>query len=81
MVILMIAYATSDERIAIVTAAQAPVHLGPLSESQISYTAPDGTELKALAERGEWLQVSDRSERSGWVQATNALIFTHRSDN
>jgi tetratricopeptide (TPR) repeat protein len=80
MVILMIAYATSDERIAIVTAAQAPVHLGPLSKSQISYSATDGTELKALAERGEWLQVSDRSERSGWVQATNVLTFTYRSD-
>ena len=79
LVVLVIAYSSSDERVAIVATSQAPVHLGPLSESQVSYTAPDGTELKALAERGDWLQVSDRSERSGWVQATNVLIFTYRS--
>ena len=77
-VVLMIAYNTSDERTAIVTASQAPVHLGPLSESQVAYTAVDGTELKALAQRGDWLQVSDRSERFGWVQATNMLIYAQR---
>ena len=80
-VVLIVSFAASDVRIAVVTAGQAPVHLGPLSESQISYTAPDGTELKALAERGDWLQVSDRSDRSGWIQATNVLIFTYRQAN
>src|SRR5688572_15151455 len=77
-ILLLVAYNTSDERVAIVTASQAPVHLGPLSESQAAYMATDGTELNALAQRGDWLQVSDRSERSGWVQMTNVLIFAHR---
>ena len=79
-ILLSISYATSDERVAIVTLAQAPVHLGPLSESQISYTATDGTELNALVQRDDWLQVSDRSERSGWIQTTNVLVFSYRSD-
>ncbi len=78
-IVLIVAYSTSDERVAIVTGAQVPVHLGPISESQISYSATDGTELKALATRGDWLQVSDRSDRSGWVQTTNVLIFAYRS--
>jgi tetratricopeptide (TPR) repeat protein len=77
-ILLLIAYNTSDKRVAIATASQAPVHLGPLSESQAAYMATDGTELNVLAQRGDWLQVSDRSERSGWVQMTNVLIFAHR---
>jgi tetratricopeptide (TPR) repeat protein len=77
-IVLLIAYNTSDQRIALVTSSQAPVHLGPLSESQVAYTAADGTELKALAQRADWLQVSDRAERSGWVQMTNVLIFQSR---
>lgn len=75
LLLLVISYISSRERIAIVANSQAKVHLGPLPESQTAFTAADGSELKVLAERKDWIQVSDRSNRSGWVASTNVLIF------
>jgi hypothetical protein len=74
-IVVAISYLASRERIAIVTVRQASVHLGPLTESQTSFTAADGSELEVLARRDEWMQVKDRSNRSGWVASTNVLVF------
>jgi tetratricopeptide (TPR) repeat protein len=72
---LVLAWFASRGRIAIVTASQATVHLGPVAESQAAFTALNGVELKLLARRDDWLQVTDRSDRSGWVVATNVATF------
>ena len=75
--LLCLAYFTGRERIAIVTAQKSDILLGPIAESQVSFTATDGTELAFLAKRDDWIQVSDRSDRSGWIQATNIVIYQH----
>ncbi len=62
-------------RTVIVTSRQATVHLGPLPESQSAFVATDGTELRLLESRPDWLQVSDRSGRAGWIRAADATVF------
>jgi len=62
------------QQVAIATQSQLPVHLGPLAESQAAFTVPDGTELRIENRRDNWLQVSDRSNRSGWVEASQVAI-------
>jgi tetratricopeptide (TPR) repeat protein len=61
--------------VAIVAKPQAVVHLGPLAESQAAFTAPDGSELRILSRRENWLQVADRSGRSGWMNSEAVLKF------
>lgn len=63
------------EKTAIIISRQATVHLGPLPESQAAFTATDGTELALLESRADWLQVSDRSGRTGWVSHKDAAVF------
>src|SRR5687768_8849313 len=72
---LIAAIIASRERIAIITAPQATVHLGPVAESQAAFTASTGAELKLLARRDGWLQVTDRSGRSGWIPAESVATF------
>ena len=73
--ILALSYVVHKEKAAIIAVKQATVHLGPLAESQTAFTAAAGSELTILAEREGWLQVADRSNRSGWVATTNVLVF------
>lgn len=75
LIVLAVSVLIQNRKTAIVTAKQATVHLGPFPESQNAFTATDGTELRILSERPDWLQVSDRTHRTGWVAATNAVIF------
>ena len=63
------------EKTAVIISRQATVHLGPLPESQAAFTASDGTELALLESRADWLQVSDRSGRTGWVSRKDAAVF------
>lgn len=72
---LALSFVSAQDEAAIIVREQVTVHLGPLAESQPSFTAPDGSELPVLAHREGWLQVRDRSNRSGWIPATNVLIF------
>lgn len=72
---VVMAFRVRNQPIAIVVAKQATVHLGPLAESQPAYTAADGTELRVLASRPGWLQVSDRSDRTGWLAERDAFVL------
>jgi len=63
------------EEIAVAPQNQLPIHLGPLTESQSAYTVSDGTELRIENRRETWLQVSDRSGRTGWVEAKQVLTL------
>ena len=60
---------------AIVVAREAIVRYGPLDESQSFYTVRDGAELTVLDTKGDWLQVTDRSKRVGWLRRGQVLLF------
>jgi tetratricopeptide (TPR) repeat protein len=79
-VILLIAAILSSrsQTVIVDSSTKATIHLGPLTESQPSFTAADGSELQLLAQREDWLQVRDRLNRSGWIARTNALLFPPR---
>jgi tetratricopeptide (TPR) repeat protein len=72
---LIAAYRNYNQQCAIVSERQATVRLGPLAESQPSFTAPDGTELRVLAHREDWLQVADRGNRTGWIDRRAVNLF------
>ncbi len=55
-------------RSAVVVAREAVVRYGPVEESQSFYTARDGTELMVVDHKGDWFQVVDRANRTGWVR-------------
>jgi uncharacterized protein YgiM (DUF1202 family) len=65
--------ARATERRVVVIAPTAAVRFGPLEESQISFNARDGNELKLLGAKDKWLQVTDASNRSGWIPESDAL--------
>ena len=73
---LAAAWRQAAQPVAILIQRQATIHLGPLRESQPAYTATDGTELRVLARREDWLQVEDRSQRTGWLNVRDALVFS-----
>lgn len=60
---------------AVVIAREAIIKFGPLSESETAFTASDGTELEVLGRKDEWVQVSDRSNRAGWVNQRQVELF------
>jgi hypothetical protein len=73
--VLITAILAGRDKTVIVTSKQATVHLGPLAESQSAFTASDGTELRLLDNRPDWLQIADRSGRTGWISATDGAVF------
>jgi tetratricopeptide (TPR) repeat protein len=73
--LLYAAYRSYSQQTAIVAERQATVRLGPLAESQPAFTATDGTELRVLARRDSWLQVADRSRRTGWIDERAVATF------
>jgi tetratricopeptide (TPR) repeat protein len=73
--ILALAWSRARTPTAIASSPQLTVHLGPLKQSQTAFTVPDGTELRIENRREGWLQVSDRSRRSGWVPDDSVLTL------
>jgi tetratricopeptide (TPR) repeat protein len=59
----------------IVAVGEAAVRYGPWNESQNNFTARDGAELTLLDSKEEWLQVSDRANRIGWLRREQVLVF------
>jgi len=59
----------------IVAVGEAAVRYGPWNESQNNFTARDGAELTLLDSKGEWLQVSDRANRIGWLRREQVLVL------
>jgi uncharacterized protein YgiM (DUF1202 family) len=59
---------------AIVIAREAVVRQGPLDEAPTAFTARDGSELKVLDGKDEWLQVTADSRRVGWVRRDQVLV-------
>ena len=61
-------------RIAVVTVGDATVRTSPLDESTASFTTHDGAELLVLDHKDDWLQVSDGTQRFGWVKADQTSL-------
>lgn len=40
---------------------------GPLEESQTAFSMKDGTEVLRSGVKGDWVQVTDNGQRTGWV--------------
>lgn len=59
---------------AIVVAREAMVRQGPLDEAPSAFTVRDGSELKVLDRKDEWLQVSADSRRIGWLHRNQVLL-------
>lgn len=64
-----------NRRLVIASSREAIIRFGPLEESRTAFTVSDGTELRLLDERGQWLQVRDRRGQVGWVQQEQVALF------
>jgi len=67
-------YENRVARMAIVIVPEASVRLGPVAESQDSFTAHDGAELRVLDQKDEWLEVTAGPGRFGWVRRDQVLL-------
>jgi tetratricopeptide (TPR) repeat protein len=54
---------------AVIAAATASIRYGPFDESQSHFTLRDGTEVSVVDRKGDWAQVRDASQRTGWLKA------------
>lgn len=71
-VLLGLAWSQSqDGRTAIVITSEATVRSSPLDEAPSTFTASDGAELRVLDHKDDWLQVTDDSNRYGWVKRSS----------
>ena len=59
----------------IVAVRDAVVRYGPLNESPNYFTVRDGAELTVLDSKDEWVQVSDRAQRIGWLRREQVLFL------
>jgi hypothetical protein len=55
--------------LAVVLRPATPFRYGPLTESQVHFTAGEGTELTVEDTQDGWIQVVDAAERRGWAQS------------
>ena len=54
---------------AVIVTPSAPVRYGPFDESQSHLTLRDGTEVVVIDRKGDWAQIRDGSQRTGWLKA------------
>ena len=65
----------ATRNLAVVTARDVIIRNGPLDESQTSFTANDGAELRVLDRKDDWLQVSDGTRRVGWLKRSEVATL------
>ena len=63
-----------SQKRAVVISSNAVVRRGPFDESQSAFSVGDGGELTVLDRKESWLQVSDSSNRVGWIPETQVAI-------
>jgi tetratricopeptide (TPR) repeat protein len=71
-----IVYENQSNRIAVVSAPEAVVRVGPLDTAPNAFTVHDGAELRVLDQREDWLQVTTGPQRNGWIQRQQVLVPT-----
>jgi uncharacterized protein YgiM (DUF1202 family) len=59
---------------AVVVVPEAVVRTVPLERSQSAYALHDGAEITILAEREDWLQITDASNRRGWIKRDQVAL-------
>ncbi len=59
--------------ISVVIVPEAVVRRGPWDESPSVFTLRDGTEVKVLDRKNEWLEIVDRSRRTGWLSEKQVM--------
>lgn len=69
------AYDRVANRVAIVIVKESHAHQGPYDESPDKFPIRDGLEFLILDSNGEWIQVSDNSNRIGWVKTNEVIIL------
>jgi tetratricopeptide (TPR) repeat protein len=60
---------------AVVVAPDALARSGPFNEAQSMFTVRDGAELTVLDQKNDWLQVTDGTQRIGWLQRQQVEIL------
>lgn len=74
--VVCLAYAIHQEffvKLSVVIVPEAVVRRGPLDESQSAFTLRDGAEITVLDKKGDWLQITDASQRTGWLPQRQAM--------
>lgn len=64
---------THRDIVAAVTAKEAVVRYGPLDDSHSAFTLRDGAEVVITDAKGDWWQVRDGQERTGWLKAESVV--------
>jgi len=61
--------------VAVALEPEVPVRFGPVEESPVRFTVPDGTELQAGDRLEDWVQVTDATHRTGWVRRSAVSLL------
>jgi tetratricopeptide (TPR) repeat protein len=72
---VLLSYQGRHHQTAVVLKREAAVRYGPLPESQAHYTVRDGMELSVHDSKDGWIQVTDASDRTGWIQQSDVALF------
>jgi tetratricopeptide (TPR) repeat protein len=48
---------------------------GPFEDAQSAFTARDGAELSVIGQRDGWVQVADKTGKTGWLQAKHVEVL------
>jgi hypothetical protein len=63
------------KQVAVVVQPDAVTRSGPFSDAQNAFAVHDGAELPVLDQHDGWVQVSDGSGRTGWMQGSQVEVL------
>jgi tetratricopeptide (TPR) repeat protein len=64
-----------NSAVAVVTASEATARTGPWDDAQSVFTSRDGMELKVLDHHDDWVQVTDNTRKTGWLNKKQAEVL------
>ncbi|HVU08046.1 MAG TPA: SH3 domain-containing protein [Verrucomicrobiae bacterium] len=64
-----------SKQTAVVVAASATARSGPFDDAQTIFTARDGNEFTVSEIHGDWLQVTDASGKTGWLERGQVKVL------
>jgi len=64
-----------SKQIAVITLPDTVARSGPFSDAQNAFAVHDGAELPVLDQRNGWVQVSNETGRTGWVQGSQVKVL------
>ena len=69
--LVIIAWAISDQRVGVVIADRAPLHASPFSDSKNLGEMKTGEEVQLLAEKNQWRQIRNTKGELGWLELSH----------